>query len=158
MFNGRQDGKRTWEWAIENLDQTDRKIFLMEPGTWWILDVCEIHACISLTPCVHASQEFFHVGDAQKILDIWSYTADARAQSEEKRFVTADLPEELPERFGEMEGLDSVVANAIKLYNDAREILVTGKSDQVTDMSELCTMLPVVRDWIEREAAHRQRQ
>ena len=156
LFERAPDGKRSWQWAIENLDETGRKLFIMEPGTWWVLDVCEIHACISLSPSVHASQEFFHAEDAEKILTIWRYTEDARKNSKQERFQAAVLPEEhakwLPEPFDKAEHLEPIVANSVALYEYARDMVEKGQSDQVTMASELHAMLPLVRNWIEKEA------
>jgi hypothetical protein len=162
VFEQTEDGKRSWQWAMENLNKTGRKLFMMEPGTWWVLDVCEIHACISLSPSVHASQEFFHAKDAEKILTIWRYTEYTRNNSNQKRFVAEVLPEEhakwLPDPFDKAEHLESVVANAIALYDYARQMVEIGKSDEVTLASELDSMLPLVRDWIEKEATRVRQQ
>ena len=147
---------RTWQWAMENLHEPGRKCFIMEPGTWWVLNPCEIHACISLSPSVHASQEFFDAQDAEQILRIWRDTENARARR--PALAADELPEELaqwlPEPFQETGGLETLVENAIELYNYGRQMVMTGKSDEVTLAPELYNMLPLVRDWIEKAATH----
>jgi hypothetical protein len=123
---------------------------LLEPGTWWMLDSCEIHACISLSPSVHASREFFSANDSKRILDVWRATEETREKSGTREaFGVGVLPKELPEWPG-IQTLDPLVESAIEMYEYGQKMVVRGKSDQVTIISELCEMLPLVRDWIER--------
>ena len=67
-------GEQTWKWAMEELGKSGQKIFIMEPSTWWDLKQSEIHACVFLTPSVHAVQEFFNVDSAEEILRVWECT------------------------------------------------------------------------------------
>jgi hypothetical protein len=65
------------EWTINSLTKNDQRFLLMEPGTCWEVKNCEIHACITLTPSVHACQEFFYIEDAGAILEVWKATKGA---------------------------------------------------------------------------------
>ena len=154
--------KRTWQWAMKKLSPSGRKVFIAEPGTWWVLKICEIHACVSLSPSVHASQEFFLVDDAEETLNLWKATDGARKKSREKLFAPDTPPEDLktwlPPTFDGKQNLDPSVENAINLYKYGRNMVVSGESDQVTMASELHNMLPLVRDWIEKEAHRVQHQ
>ena len=73
--------KQTWQWAMEELSPSGQKVFIAEPGTWWVVKICEIHACISLSPSVHASQEFFLVNNAEETLNLWKATDGAWEKS-----------------------------------------------------------------------------
>ena len=153
---------RTWKWAVNNLSESDRKIFIMQPGTAWDLKQSEIHACISLSPSVHAVQEFFYVEDAKEILDTWMATKEAwengTAMEIHEPHGLKPLDEWLPEVLANQENLDASVQNAKDLYKYALEMVTTGKSDEVTDVSEVCDRLPLVRIWIETHALHPQHQ
>jgi hypothetical protein len=146
--------ERTWKWAMENLSKEGRRFFIMEPGTWAELKICEIHACVSLTPSVHAAQELFYVEDADAILNVWKATEKAREKSTDStKFEVGRLPEPLTEWLpaastSQEAGLE--VQQALDLYNYAFEMVMAGKSDGVTAISELCDMLPLVRVWIEK--------
>lgn len=151
--------KPTWQWAMDNLSESGRQLFIMEPGTWLVLNICEIHACISLTPSVHAVQEFFLVDDAGAALRIWKDTEEVREnskRSQEDVIPEGDLPqalsEWLPDAFVGRENLDESVNAAIDMYEYGRNMVMSGKSDSVTIISELNEMLPLVRDWIEKAA------
>ena len=127
-----------------------------------MLKICEIHACISLSPSVHASQEFFLVDNAEETLNLWKATDGAQEKSQEKIFVPDNPPEDLktwlPPTFNGKQNLDPSVENAISLYEYGRNMVVSRKSDQVTMASELYNMLPLVWNWIEKEANHVQHQ
>ena len=157
-FEQAVDGERTWEWAISELSESGRKLFIMEPGTWWELKQSEIHACISLSPSAHAAQEFFHVDDAEEILRVWKDTEEARKNTTTvTSFPAARVPKPLadwlPKKFdGPEEELEPMVKNAMDLYKYGLEMVMEGKSDQVTGISEVCDMLPLVRLWIEKHA------
>ena len=49
-----------------------------------------------------------------------------------------------------MQDSDSLVQKGIDLYDYGRDMMVSRKSDQVTMVSELCIMLPLVHQWIEK--------
>ena len=157
-FEERGDKERTWEWAIGALSASGRKLFIMEPGTWWELKQSEIHACISLTPLVHAAQEFFYVDDTEEILRVWKDTKEARQKSTTVTTFPSDeypdpLADWLPSKFDvPEEELEPMVKNAMDLYRDGLEMVMEGKSDNVTGISEVCAMLPLVRLWIEKHA------
>ena len=149
--------ERTWSWAMANLSERNRKLFIMEPGTWWEVKHSSIHACISLSPSAHAAQEFFFAGDAEVTLDLWKTTQEAREKDTAPIKIDAThlpkpLSEWLPTIFAEQDKMDKMVENAMGLYNYGLEMVITGKSDQVTLVSEVCDMLPLVRHWIEAEA------
>jgi hypothetical protein len=146
--------KRTWKWALDNLSESGRKFFIMEPGTWWELKQSEIHACISLTPSAHAVQEFFNVDDAEEILRVWKYTEKYRQQDTP---ITTEHPQPfrdwLPTIFDiPAEELEPIVKSAKELYSYGLGMVTEGKSDQITSVAEVCVMLPLVRQWIERHA------
>lgn len=147
---------RTWGWAIEKLSEAGRKIILMEPGTWWELNQFEIHACISLTPSAHATQEFFYAGDSVQILNVWKSTEKAREKATNvTTFEVQGLKPHaiwLPKIFADQSSLEPMVEHSIRLYEYAREMVIAGKSDQITDISEVRVMLPLVRLWIEKYA------
>lgn len=148
-------GERDWKWGMDNLDKSGRKVFIMEPGTWWELKQSDIHACVSLTPSVHAVQEFFNADDATEIIRVWEYTKEYREKGTPVTppLAAQPLDDWLPDIFKNPdEELDPMVKGAMKLYNYAQGMVIEGKSDQVTAISEVCDLLPVVRLWIEKHA------
>ena len=155
VFEQSVAGERTWEWGMDNLSESGRKLLIMTPGTWWEVKQSEIHACISLTPSVHAAQEFFYVDDAEEILRVWKATSESRQDDTEIPISEAPAPvsDWLPDIFDKPEAeMDPMVKKAIDLYSYAREMVISGKSDQVTAVSEVFHMLPLVRVWIEKHA------
>jgi hypothetical protein len=148
--------ERTWEWAVKELSEDGRRFFIMEPGTWSELKHSAIHACISLTPSVHAAQDFFHVDDVDSIVDVWKKTEEARKSKSKNPVPAKNHPEPidkwLPHILYGDQNLDETVQKAIDLYKNACQMVEEGKSDEVTSLSELCDMLPLVRMWIKRYA------
>jgi hypothetical protein len=141
-FEKTEASQQTWKWAIETLDEDGRDFLIMEPGSWWEVKPFVIHACVALSPSVHASQEFFLIDDAVDILRVWKATE--QNQVIPTPIIESEVPEELsnwlPKAFHEQEDLDPMVKNTIDLYNYGREMVLTQKSDQVTLVSELGVM------------------
>ena len=142
-------------WAMKNLSKSGQKIFIAEPGTWWEVKQSEIHACISLSPSAHAAQEFFYVNNAQEILKVWRVTEEAWKNTKEVVTFEADdclklFAQWLPQIPENQQNLDPMLQNAIDLYKYVWEMVMEGKSGQVTQVSEVCSMLPLVCIWIER--------
>ena len=159
VFEKTQPLDRTWKWAVENLSEDGRSFFIMEPGTWNELEHSAIHACVSLSPSTHASQEFFCVDDAEATLKLWKDTEEAREKSATVTKIEGDdLPQPildwLPTVFTNQQDLDPMVQNAIDLYQYAWNMVMAGKSDQVTSISEVAFLLPLVRIWIGKHAWH----
>ena len=154
LFQQSVDEDRTWEWAMTTFSKSGRTLFIMEPGTWCELKQSEIHACISLSPSVHAAQEFFSVDDAEAILRVWKDTETGRkntttVEAIEPNHIPAALSSWLPSEFNRPEEqLDPMVRNAISVYEYGLEMVREGKSDTVTLIPELCDMLSLVRLWI----------
>ena len=146
--------EQTWEWAVRELSKDGRRFFIMEPGTSSELRHSAIHACISLTPSVHAAQDFFHVDDLGSIDDIWKTTEQARKSKTKNPVPAKKLPEPvenwIPETLRGEQNMHGTVQQAIDLYKTACQMVEEGKSDEVTSLSELCDQLPLVRIWIEK--------
>ena len=151
-------GEWTWEWAMKKLGIPGQKIFIMEPSTWWELKQSEIHACILLTPSVHAVQEFFNVDNAEEILRVWQCTKEYwQKNATVTTPLTAKHHQPLldwqPEIFRNMvDNLDPTVKSAMHLYTYAQEMIMEGKSSQVTTITEVCDLLPLVCLWIKKDA------
>ena len=157
VFEESVAGERTWEWGIKKLSESGQKIFIMEPGTWWELKQSEIHACVLLTPSVHAVQEFFNVDNTEEILRVWKYTKTHRQATTMTIPPAANCPQPLddwqPKKFNNLEEeLDPMVKKAMDLYSYAQEMVMEGKSSQVTAISEVHDLLPLVHLWIKSHA------
>ena len=153
-FEKKDPMERTWEWAVEELSEDGRRFFIMEPGTWSELKHSAIHACISLTPSVHAAQDFFNVDDVDSIVEVWKKTEKAR-KSKTKDPVPAKnhpvpIDEWLSPKLKGNQNLEETVQKAMDLYKEACHMVEEEQSDEVTRLSELCDLLPLVRIWIER--------
>ena len=149
-FEKKDPMEQTWEWAVEELSEDSQRFFITEPGTWSELKHSAIHACISLTPSVHAAQDFFNVNDVDSIVDVWKKTEKAWKSKIKNPVLANNHPKPidkwLPYKLKGNQNLDETVQKAMDLYKEACHMVEDGKSDEVTRLSELCDLLPLV--WI----------